>query len=329
MSLCILQEGIDMGNQEEALVKQIWEIYDSISMLASLKPSIEVNKLFSQLVLTCIPASPIDVATLCREAQDMRAKLIKLCGEAEGLLESHFSALLASHGKPLDHLALFPYYSNYVKLGLLEYTLLTGHLGSRIPTRVAFVGSGPLPLTSIVLAKHHLRSASFHNYDINPEANAMALRLVWPDPDLSGRMFFHTADIMEVTHALRDYDVVFLAALVGLDAEEKGRVVEHLARYMAPGAVLMLRSAHGARAFLYPVVDPGSLEGFDVLSVFHPTDEVINSVVVALRSPSGGHPMELGHSPVVLPGKCSDLPAFHPLSHGSMMEELTLEEQAS
>ncbi|MQL77616.1 hypothetical protein Taro_010049 [Colocasia esculenta] len=333
MSLSILQKGIDMGmSQEEVLVKQIWDIYDSISMLASLKPSMEVNKLFSQLVFTCIPPNPIDVAKMCSDAQDMRAKLIRLCGEAEGLLESHFSALLASHGNPIEHLALFPYYDNYVKLGLLEYNLLSEHLGGRSPARVAFLGSGPLPLTSIVLAKHHLPSSLFHNYDIDPAANAMALRLVLPDPDLSGRMFFHTGDVMELTHPLRDYDVVFLAALVGLDAEAKARVVEHLARHMAPGAVLMLRSAHGARAFLYPVVDPGSLRGFEVLSVFHPTDEVINSVVVARRSLSCGHPpagIELGHGPVVLPCKCSDLPAFNPLGHSGMMEELTLEEQAS
>ncbi|CAA6654404.1 unnamed protein product [Spirodela intermedia] len=54
---------------------------------------------------------------------------------------------------------------------------------------------------------------------------------------------------------------------------------------MAPGAVLMLRSAHGARAFLYPVVDPNSLRCFEVLSVFHPTDDVINSVVLSRKLP--------------------------------------------
>ncbi|GJR13757.1 nicotianamine synthase, S-adenosyl-L-methionine-dependent methyltransferase [Tanacetum coccineum] len=43
----------------------------------------------------------------------------------------------------------------------------------------------------------------------------------------------------------------------------------------------MLRSAHGARAFLYPVVDPNALHGFDVLSIFHPDDDVINSVVIS------------------------------------------------
>ncbi|CAA6669145.1 unnamed protein product [Spirodela intermedia] len=262
--------------QEEELVQRISEIYGGISKLTCLKPSMEVNRLFSQLVLLCIPPNPIDCSKLAGEAQAMRGKLIRLCGEAEGLLESHFSSLLSSHGIPLDHLSLFPYYANYV----------------------AFVGSGPLPLTSIVLAKDHLTAASFHNYDIDPAANAMAARLV--------------------THPLREYDVVFLAALVGMDQQEKERVVEHLARYMAAGATLMLRSAHGARGFLYPVV----------LSVFHPSDEVINSVVIARRLPVPG---PCAGDPLVLPTKCSDLAPFNPLllNHGGLMEELTLEEQAS
>ncbi|GJR10820.1 nicotianamine synthase, S-adenosyl-L-methionine-dependent methyltransferase [Tanacetum coccineum] len=45
----------------------------------------------------------------------------------------------------------------------------------------------------------------------------------------------------------------------------------------------MLRSAHGARAFLYPVVDPNVLHGFNVLSIFHPDDDVINSVVISRK----------------------------------------------
>ena len=88
---------------------------------------------------------------------------------------------------------------------------------------------------------------------------------------------------MDVTRDLGGYDVVFLAALVGMDEEEKARVLGHLERYMTPGAVLLVRSAHGARGFLYPVVDISGISGFEVLSVVHPSDEVINSVVIARR----------------------------------------------
>jgi hypothetical protein len=38
------------------------------------------------------------------------------------------------------------------------------------------VGSGPLPLTSIILATNHLRTTCFHNFDIDPSANAKAIQ---------------------------------------------------------------------------------------------------------------------------------------------------------
>ncbi|CAL1407678.1 unnamed protein product [Linum trigynum] len=331
--------------QQDLLVKTVCDLYDQISALDSLKPSKDVDTLFTQLVSTCIPPSPIDVNKLCHKVQEIRSNLIKLCGQAEGHLESHYSAILGSHEKPLHHLDIFPYYSNYLKLSLLEFNLLKQQQqSSSVPKRVAFLGSGPLPLTSIVLATNHLTTTSFHNYDIDARANELALALVSSDPDLSVRMFFHTVDVMELgSDELKEFDVVFLAALVGMDKEMKLGVIRHLAKHMAPGAILMLRSAHGARAFLYPVVEPShDLQGFEVLSVYHPTDEVINSVVVArkqvARAPLA--PMQLindnhhqQQQTFMVPScKCSEIAAFKPLGnhHGCMMiEELTMEEQLS
>lgn len=279
-----------MGSLQEhtILVKKVCEIYDKISKLETLKPSKNVDTLFTELVHTCIPPSSINISTLPNNIQEIRSKLIRLCGEAEGHLEAHFSTLLATFENPLDHLDVFPYYSNYLKLSRIEYNILNEHYSPQDaqPKRIAFVGSGPLPLTSIVLASYHLKETTFHNYDIDPLANSMASRLVLPDPDLSQRMIFHTNNIMDVTDELKEYDVVFLAALVGMDIKEKVKVVQHLAKYMAPGAILMLRSAHGARVFLYPVVDPQDLQGFEVLSIFHPDDDVINSVVISRKNPT-------------------------------------------
>ncbi|KMT13674.1 hypothetical protein BVRB_4g080570 [Beta vulgaris subsp. vulgaris] len=314
--------------KEEPLVNKITELYEKISSLESLKPSEDVNMLFTQLVLTCMPPNPIDVTILCDQIQEMRSNLIRLCGEAEGLLEKHFSTILATYDNPLHHLDIFPYFSNYLKLSLLEYNILTQN-STQVPKRVAFVGSGPLPLTSIVLALNHLPNTRFDNYDIDPSANEMAARLVEPDPDLSGRMVFHTKDVMSVgKEEVEEYDVVFLAALVGMNKEEKVKVIHHLAKNMAPGSTLMVRSAHGARAFLYPVVEPDDLCGFEVLSVFHPTDEVINSVVIARKfvddRSSSVYSMdqwEQNHthnfSPIRMMQtcKCLEIQPFNPLNH--------------
>ncbi|KAK9288084.1 hypothetical protein L1049_016531 [Liquidambar formosana] len=315
-----------MSCQEELVVEKVCDIYEKLSVLEDLNPSKHVNTLFTQLVLTCMPQCPVDVTKLCKRVQEIRSKLIRICGEAEGLLESHFSTLIGSYENPINHISLFPYYSNYLKLTHLEFTMLSENC-SQVPTKVAFVGSGPLPLTSIILASYHLRTTCFHNYDIDPVANSKGLHLVSSDPNLSNRILFHTTDILNVSNGLKEYEAIFLAALVGMDEKEKARIIDHLAKHMAPGAFLLLRSAYGARAFLYPIIDLHYLRGFEVLSVYHPTDEVINSVIIARKYLMPNHSLHQGLGSTILPSKCSEIQESNVLNHGNKLEELAIDEQ--
>eukprot|EP00257_Ricinus_communis_P011849 XP_002533367.2 nicotianamine synthase [Ricinus communis] len=268
----------------ELLIASITQIHGAISKLDSLRPSKQVNGLFSHLVKLCIIPSSIDITSLPEEAQEMRKSLIVLCGRAEGLLELEFATFLIKIPQPLANVNLFPYYANYVKLANLEYSILSEN-GIVQPKKVAFVGSGPMPLTSIVMATHHLRATHFDNFDIDEAANDVARKIVGSDSDLEKRMKFETCDVMEVKEKLREYDCIFLAALVGMSKEEKVKILGHVRKYMKEGGILLVRSANGARAFLYPVIDDKDLVGFDVLSIFHPTNDVINSVILA-RKPS-------------------------------------------
>jgi nicotianamine synthase len=312
-----------MDNSHEVIVEKVCKIYNKLSRLENLNPSNQVNDLFTQLVTTCTtPCHELDITQLPQEIKEKIAKLITLCGKAEGLLESHYSTLIGSNEKPLNHIKIFPYYKNYLKLTHLEFTMLTKHI-TQVPSKLAFIGSGPLPLTSIMLATYYLTKTCFHNYEIDSLANSKAYDLISKDNDLSKRMFFHTSDIVDVKIGLKDYSVVFLAALVGMDKKEKAKVINHLAKYMAPNAILVLRSAHGARAFLYPIVDPCSdLKGFEVLSIFHPTDEVINSIIVARKCLVNQQGINY------LKNKCCEVEGFNPLNHGSVVDELSIDEQA-
>jgi len=325
----------DHQQQQEQLilVRKISGLAAAIGKLPSLRPSPEVNALFTELVAACVPPSAVDVDKLGPELQAMRARLIRLCADAEGLLEAHYSDLLAGFDSPLDHLALFPYLSNYLLLSELEHGLLARHVPGPPPARVAFLGSGPLPLSSLVLAARHLPAASLDNYDMCGEANERARRLVRADADLGARMAFRTADAALLTREqLASYDVVFLAALVGVTAEDKARVLHHLGRHMAPGAALVVRSAHGARAFLYPVVDPEEVRraGFDVLAVHHPEGEVINSVIIARKMPAAAAVLPAGdahgHGAVLSrPCLCCEMEAR--AHHKMKMEEVASMEQ--
>ncbi|KAF2309420.1 hypothetical protein GH714_002176 [Hevea brasiliensis] len=266
----------------ELLIARITQIHSSISKLDSLRPSKQVNTFFSHLVKLCILPSSIDIRSLSPEVQEMRNSLIVLCGRAEGLLELEFATFLIKMPQPLNNLNLFPYYGNYVKLANLEYKILSEN-GVMQPKKVAFVGSGPMPLTSLVMAAQHLKSTHFDNFDIDETANDVARQIVASDGDLEKRMKFETCNVMEVREKLGEYDCIFLAALVGMCKEEKVKIIGHIRKYMKEGGILLVRSADGARAFLYPVVEEHDLVGFEVLSIFHPTNDVINSVVLVRK----------------------------------------------
>lgn len=268
----------------ELLISRIMQIHANLSKLESLKPSKQVNSFFTHLVKFCTLPSSIDIKALPQEVQTMRESLIVLCGRAEGLLELEFATFLTKLPQPLNNLNLFPYYENYVKLATIEYTILSEN-GVQQPKKVAFVGSGPMPLTSLIMASHHMKSTHFDNFDIDEAANHVARKIVSSDSQFEKRMKFQTCDIMEVKEKLGEYDCIFLAALVGMSKEEKVKILGHIRKYMQAGGVLLVRSANGARAFLYPVVEENELLDFEVLSIFHPTNDVINSVVL-VRKPS-------------------------------------------
>ncbi|KAL5549088.1 hypothetical protein UlMin_004319 [Ulmus minor] len=266
----------------DLLISHLMQLHGSISKLESLRPSKQVNTLFTQLVKLCTLPSNIDIKVLPKEVQFMRESLINLAGQAECLLEQEFSTFLAKTQNPINNLNLFPYHGNYVKLANLEHKILVEN-GVVCPKKVAFVGSGPMPLTSIIMATHHLKSTHFDNFDIDEKANSLARKMVGSDVELEKRMKFVTQDVMEVRERLGEYDCVFLAALVGMNIEEKVKILGHIRKYMKEGGFLLIRSAKGARAFLYPIVEEHDLVGFEVLSIFHPTNDVINSVVLVRK----------------------------------------------
>lgn len=266
----------------QLLIARITQLHSSISKLDSLRPSKQVNALFSQLVKLCILPCDIDIMDLSKEAQVMRESLINLCGRAEGFLELEFATLLVNVPQPLNNLNLFPYYGNYVLLANLEHKILLDN-GVVHPHKVAFVGSGPMPLTSMIMATHHMKSTHFDNFDIDEKANDVARKIVASDAELAKRMKFETHDVMKLRERLGEYDCIFLAALVGMKKEEKIKILGHIGKYMKKGSVLLVRSAKGARAFLYPVVEEHDLLGFELLTIFHPNNEVVNSVVLVRR----------------------------------------------
>lgn len=247
-----------------------------------LRPCPEVDALFHELVRMVVEVPPATPARWGCASAATASDLRRLCAEGETQMERAWARRIAVADDPDRALADFPYAENYRRLVRLEVDVL-GRTVRRRVAQVAFVGAGPLPLSALYLAR--MLGAPVDAVDRDPAATAEG-RLVAAALGDSATVSFVRADATDVD--FRRYDVVVLAALVGGTPAAKRGVLAHLGATMAPGAVLLARSARAARTLLYPPVDAADLGHLRLQTVVHPVDDVVNSVVVA-RVPGEPH----------------------------------------
>ncbi|MEM6731878.1 MAG: nicotianamine synthase family protein [Myxococcota bacterium] len=175
----------------------------------------------------------------------------------------------------------FPYFENYVELTRLEFSVVQSFAAEPVQ-RALFLGSGPLALTNIVLAKYHNVLARGIDHDAPAVAlsNRLSERL-----GIAGQVSakHRRAESLEAKQ-IRAADVVYLAAMVGEDRPEKAEVLKHLHTSMQPGQLLVVRSAHRLRRLLYPAIDVDDIGGFEPLAEIHPHNDIVNSFLVLRRS---------------------------------------------
>ncbi|KAF2852474.1 Nicotianamine synthase [Plenodomus tracheiphilus IPT5] len=283
------------------LVAEIQSIYNDLTSVTSLAPGPQINSLLTRLVELCVLPYSADLSEeilrLCASTT-LCERLRPLCAAAEGELESHWAKHIIAETKnrtsspqpsPTNPLNSFPYHQNYIDLSRLECASLEAFLPSA-PHNLAFIGSGPLPLTSLCVLDHY-PTASVHNIDRDAPALKISKELC-AQLGYGKRMTFSCEDVNENSLVGRtqeketdwqSFDIVFLAALVGMDSYGKIAILKNLARKLRPGTVVVARSAKGLRRVLYPVLELGEdLEraGYEVLVEVHPWTKVVNSVIV-------------------------------------------------
>lgn len=281
------------GDPVAYLISDILACYYSLSNLPTLDPSPPVDALFGQLVHLC-RQTPSDAAT-ARVLNDPRIveitpHLRQLCADGEYRLEAYWVEKLTRFETQEDVNAMllsFPYYDNYVDLVRMELNAIASVTLDQLPSKFAVLGSGPLPLTSLCILqalKQQNPPVSVHNVDHDPWAISTSTELCRKLGHNAASMNFHCADAKSKMLDLYDFDVVYLAALVGIDNEQKKAAILEIVSHMRPGALLMLRSAHSLRGLLYPVVeltDEMATCGLKPLLVVHPYNHIVNSIIVA------------------------------------------------
>lgn len=202
----------------------------------------------------------------------------------------------------LEKLRTFPYYINYEQLTRFElHAMLTA--ADAIPRKVAFLGSGPLPLSSLCFLdqvkelslEDDRKAIQIFNIDMNGEAIRLSQNLIHAlGPWGEGMHFVHGEAGAEGLD-MSQFDVIHMAALVGKTQEEKEEIILKIAKQMKIGALMVVRSARGLRLCLYPEMDieSGSCEPIRKIlhpcMVFHPLSRVVNSAIVLRKfDPSTG-----------------------------------------
>ncbi len=266
-------DSVDASKSDVA--RNIEQLYRELADMPSLEPCPAVNDAFTRLVSLVLTVPDDDAAALLHdlEVRAIMPTLRALCAAGESLLEATWSARIAAAQSPYTELERFPYIGNYRRLTQME----TGVLASAITSRtrsMAFVGAGPLPLSALLFASD--MEAPVCLVDNDDAALEAAAKTAFA---LGVQVELREGDAARVD--LSDHDVVVLAALAGGTVDDKRLVLDRLPRSMAPGSLLLARSAYGARTLLYPPIVHEALDGFDVLNVVHPVNDVLNSAVLA------------------------------------------------
>lgn len=263
------------------VIAQVLALHEALRARPHLRPEPATNELFERLVSLAVdPAAARDADAVLRDpaVERLLPSLRQLCADGEFELERAWAERIVAHPDPRTELARFPYHRNYGDLTRLEHHTVAG-LTSGPVRRVLFVGSGPLPLTSLLLAERH--GCEVDNLDRAPDAVRLGAQLA----SALGRdgLRFRGGDVLDGRDRYdpERYDLVYLAALAGLDPDAKHELLEHLGRRLRPGTLVLARSAHSLRGLLYPVLDPDDLPGLRTLAVVHPHTDVVNSVVIA------------------------------------------------
>lgn len=241
-----------------------------ILALDDLRPSPNVNELFTRLVGQIIdaPSDATFAATTRRRVQDVASR-------SETEMEIYWAQKIIASSHPQLALAQFPYCDNYAKLVEREVALIESS-GCQLDKRskVLMVGSGPLPMTAFELMRQ--RQVLVDHVDVSSEAIEICQSVGEKLGISCGHILGDGAKVVLES----EYDVVVIAGLAGESVIQKQAIIDNIASNLKTGGRILLRSAKGARALLYPAVKSSDFNGVRLLQEYHPNDDVINSVFI-------------------------------------------------
>jgi nicotianamine synthase len=260
-------------------VQQVIDIHAKLAALPSLTPSAKADPLLAELMrMSTSSGEDGDELLADPRVQAVLPQLRRYSAAGEYQRELLWSRMVVSSDHPVASLRGMPSHENYRRSLAFEVGGVLASVNPR-PRRVLMIGSGPLPITLVLLSE--LLGTEVVGIDVNAEACDQGRALCGV---LGAPASILECDVLDFED-YGEFDFVLLAASVGLEREARLRIFARLAGTMSPGAALVVRTAHGMRRLMFPQMDPEDLDGFECQYLVRPLDRDrdANSLLIARK----------------------------------------------
>ncbi|WP_285765819.1 nicotianamine synthase family protein [Peribacillus sp. SI8-4] len=246
-------KAIKRSRNQEKIIHTYVEAYQTLQQEADLSPGNPIiNRVLSELV--SVISKPLDQHLAeeilhLDEIQSIRSGMLAKLAIAEALMEEYYAESYVGKVRTLEDFRSFLYWRNYQELIQTEINELQ-KVKSGIRS-FAFVGSGPLPLSPLLL--QHELGANMTCLDIDEQAYSLGRRII---QQLEGEATAEYVLNDGALHDYREFDLIWIASLVPNKADILKRIYQ-----TQPEAIVAIRSADGIHQLLYEPVDATKFHG--------------------------------------------------------------------
>lgn len=330
MNYSFLHMRMNLDKTVASIRDQVIHFDHIISQLGLLDPRPDIAREIDELVLFCCSTAISSVTFQYLMDTDPVFKascktLNRLLSQYEYQREKHWAKLYASDD---HHLSLenFPDINDYrqsirlemdslEKIGIrFVQSLRSNDECNNMVTKMVFIGSGPMPISSMLILNEYAPFTDIHNIDMSEEANQLASKAcqqILPQ-HLARRIHFITHDMkqrpmpLELRSILKECQLIFIAALVGDNEDVKLQILRNILETLFEDTTkgrtqhIVIRTTTGLRQVLYPKIGVetitmlnqkmndnqndnfvGSLE---IESIVHPGNDTRMSIIVIKKS---------------------------------------------
>ncbi len=230
-----------------------------------------INQTLSQLVF--ILTMPVDknMTDQIIEHPDIKAirkPMLSLLAQAESEMEKYYAMHYLTTARSINDLHHFMYWNNYTNLVQKEWKI--SHKLTKVK-RMTMIGSGPLPLSALIMAK--TSNAEVRSLDIDPFSHLLGQQLLTSLQN-NNRILHEQEDGARADYSRDDF--VLIASLV----PNKEDILQQI-KNTNPKAMAAIRSADGLYQLLYDPVQPNMYQncGFQLVSRTEADSSVINTTL--------------------------------------------------